>query len=48
MKYQIKRIQLKSGELVNERELLPAENLFEGTPPTVGDILNVRCRGRRV
>jgi hypothetical protein len=46
MKYWIKRIQLKSGELVTERELLPTENLFDGTPPVVGDVLSVHCRGR--
>ena len=43
MKYWIKRVQLKSGELITERELLPMENLFEGAPPIVGDILSVRC-----
>jgi len=46
MKYWVKRIMLKSGELVTERELLPTENLFEGQPPVVGDRLTVRCRGR--
>ncbi len=46
MKFWIKRITLKSGELVTERELLPTENLFEGTPPVVGDVVGVRCRGR--
>ena len=46
MSYWIKRIALKSGEVVTERELLPTENLFEGTVPVVGDTLRVRCRGR--
>jgi hypothetical protein len=46
MKYWVKRIILKSGELVTERELSPTENLFEGKPPVVGDTLKVRCRGR--
>ena len=46
MKYWIKRIILKSGELVTEHELLPTENIFEGTPPVVGDVLSVRCRDR--
>ncbi len=46
MKYWIKRIQLKSGELVTERELLLVENLFEGAPPVVGDVITVRCKGR--
>ena len=46
MKYWIKRIALKTGEIVTERELLPTENLFEGAPPVVGDVLKIRCRGR--
>ena len=46
MKYWVKRIKLKSGEVVTERELSPTENLFEGTPPVVGDTLKVSCRGR--
>ena len=46
MKYWIKRIILKSGELVTERELQPTENLFDGAPPVVGDSLRVSCRGR--
>jgi hypothetical protein len=46
MKDWSKRSILKSGELVTERELLPTENLFEGAPPVVGDILSVQCRGR--
>jgi hypothetical protein len=46
MKYWIKRIALKSGEVVTEQELLPTENLFEGKPPFVGDVLSVSCRGR--
>ena len=46
MKYWVKRIVLKSGEVVTERELLPTENLFEGKVPVVGDFLNVSCRWR--
>ena len=46
MKYWVKRIALKSGEVVTERELLLTENLFEGNVPVVGEILNVSCRGR--
>ena len=46
MKYWVKRIMLKSGEVVTERELLPTENLFEGEPPVVGDTLKFCCRGR--
>ncbi|MDZ5646525.1 hypothetical protein [Nitrospirillum sp. BR 11828] len=47
MAYWVKRILLKSGELVTERELRQDENLFEGPTPVVGDILHVSCRGRR-
>ncbi len=46
MEYWVKRIILKSGEVVTERELLPTENLFKGMVPVVGDTLTVRCRGR--
>jgi hypothetical protein len=46
MTYWIKRIMLKSGELVTEKELRPEENLFEGRTPVVGDKLLVNCRGR--
>jgi hypothetical protein len=47
MSYWIKRILLKSGELVTERELSPGENSFDGPIPVVGDRLQVCCRGRR-
>ena len=47
MAYWVKRIQLKSGELVTERELKADENRFDGIPPVVGDALEVSCRGRR-
>jgi hypothetical protein len=46
MAYWIKRIALKSGEVVTERELHPDENIFEGPPLVVGDKLIVKCRGR--
>ena len=46
MTYWVKRILLKKGDLVTERELRPDENLFEGAVPVVGDKLTVNCRGR--
>jgi hypothetical protein len=42
----VKRIRLKSGEIVTERELGPDENYFTAAAPVVGDVINVRCRGR--
>ena len=47
MAFWVKRILLKTGELVTERELRPDENLFEGLAPVVGDRLRVACRGRQ-
>ena len=46
MAYQVKRIILKSGELVTERELGAEENYSDGEPPVVGDEITVSCRGR--
>lgn len=46
MTYWVKRILLKTGELVTERELRPDENLFEGPAPVAGDRLKVTCRDR--
>ena len=46
MPYWVKRIVLKSGELVTEPELRPDENLFDGPAPVVGDKMIVACRGR--
>lgn len=46
MAYRVKRILLKSAEIVTERELRPDENLFEGPAPVVGDEFTVTCRGR--
>jgi hypothetical protein len=47
MTYWVKRIRLKSGEIVTERELQPDENRFEGLAPVVGDKITVICRGRK-
>jgi len=47
MPYWVKRILLKSGELVTERELPPDENRFDGPAPVVGDVITVTCRGRQ-
>ncbi len=46
MPFLVKRILLKSGELLTERELEPGINFFEGLPPVVGDVIIVECRGR--
>ena len=47
MTYWVKRIMLKSGELVTERELRRDENFFgDGPAPVVGDEMTVTCRGR--
>jgi hypothetical protein len=46
MSYWVKRILLRTGELVTERELRPDENLFDGRAPMAGDKLIVACRGR--
>jgi hypothetical protein len=47
MTHWVKRIILKSGEIVTEKELRPDENIFTGPTPVVGDKLTVTCRGRR-
>jgi hypothetical protein len=46
MAYWVKRILLKSGEIVTERELRPDENASEGPTPAVGEKLTVACRDR--
>jgi hypothetical protein len=46
MTYWVKRIKLKNGEVITERELRHDENLFEGAAPVVGDKITVTCRGR--
>ncbi|MGW8202956.1 hypothetical protein ACWGM0_10465 [Sphingomonas bisphenolicum] len=47
MSYWIKRIALKTGEIVTEHELREDENLFSGPVPVVGDTLEIECRGRK-
>ena len=47
MGYWIKRIVLKTGEVVTERELRTDENRFDGPAPVVGDLVEVECRGRK-
>jgi len=47
MGYWVKRIALKTGEIVNEHELRDDENRFCGPTPVVGDVLEVECRGRK-
>jgi hypothetical protein len=46
MAYWVKRIMLKSGELITEKELRPDENRFEGEHPLLGEVITVACRGR--
>jgi hypothetical protein len=46
MAYLVKRIRLKSGERVPEREVLAENNYSDGEAPVVGDEIVVRCRGR--
>jgi hypothetical protein len=46
MAYWVKRIILKTGEVVTEKEFRPDENLSPGPAPYVGDELAVTCRGR--
>jgi hypothetical protein len=47
MTYWVKRIKLKNGEVITERELRHDENLFEGAAPVVGDKITVTWRGRK-
>jgi hypothetical protein len=47
MAYWIKRIALKTGEVVTEHELREDENRFDGPVPVVGDLVDVECRGRK-
>lgn len=47
MGYWIKRIMLRSGEIVTERELREDENRFDGPVPVIGDFVEVECRGRK-
>ena len=46
MPFWVKRIGLKSGEVVTERELRPDENFSPDEAPLVGDEILVTCRGR--
>ena len=46
MAYWVKRICLKTGEVVTERELKPDENFSQGDVPVVGDEISMTCRGR--
>jgi hypothetical protein len=46
MAYWVKRILLKTGELITERELRADENLFDGMAPIAGETLQVTFRGR--
>ena len=46
MAYWVKRIILKSGEVVTEQELRPDQNYADGEPPVIGDEITVNCRGR--
>jgi hypothetical protein len=46
MPFWVKRIVLKNGEIVTERELRPDENFSPGKVPMVGDEILVTCRGR--
>lgn len=41
MAYWVKRIILKNGELLTERELAPHANRFDGPAPVVGDVITV-------
>jgi hypothetical protein len=46
MPYWVKRILLKTGKIVTEREPRHDENLFDGPAPVVGDHLTVGRGGR--
>jgi hypothetical protein len=46
MPYWVKRIQLKDGQLVTERELKPTDNFCSGSAPVVGDIITITYNGR--
>ena len=46
MPYWVKRIMLKTGELVTEKELSRDENFSTGPAPFVGDELVFTVRGR--
>jgi len=46
MPYWVKRIRLKDGDVVTEKELRRDENYSEGDAPIVGNEISVSCRGR--
>jgi len=46
MPYWVKRILLKSGQLLAERELPREDNLYQGPAPVVGDRIAVTHEGR--
>lgn len=46
MAYWVKRVILKTGEVVTERELRRDENSSPDPAPVVGDEITVSCRGR--
>lgn len=46
MAYWVKRIILKTGEIVTERELGRDANRSTDVAPVVGDVITVSCRGR--
>jgi hypothetical protein len=47
MPYEVKRIILKSGELITERDPQRDATVFDGPIPIVGDIITATYRGRR-
>ena len=47
MPFWVKRVLLKSGQIVTERELRSDQNRHNGPAPVVGDIIRVECQGRQ-
>jgi len=47
MSFWVKRIRLKTGEVVTEKELGRDANFSKETAPVVGDEITVSCRGRK-
>jgi hypothetical protein len=46
MSYWVKRIMLKTAELLTEKELPTDVNRFAGPVPVVGDRIKISCQGR--
>ena len=46
MTFWVKRIILRNGQLLTERELDPRANRFDGPAPVVGGIITVSAQGR--